>query len=210
MMKQALIVDDLPDAAGMLCEVVMSAFQDIVCICASDVASACAQLKDVAPNLALVDLELPDGNGTQIIAELNRRHPRCVSVVASIFNDDLHLFPALAAGAQGYIMKDQPRDMLVRQLRGIVEGQPPLSPIIARRLLQHFRSESANSDLQQLTPREREILALLARAMRTAEVSERLGISSFTVSDHVKNIYRKLNISSRAEAALKAKNMGLI
>ncbi len=212
MFRQALIVDDLPDSVGSLCEVVMSAYPGVSCACAGDIASARIQMGLLTPNIALVDLELPDGPGSLIIAELVRRHPDCIVVVATIFDDDEHLFPALQAGAQGYLLKDQPRDMLVRQLRGIAEGQPPLAPAVARRLLGYFQTHPGKpaSPESQLSPREREVLALLARAVRITEIAERLGISRHTVGDHVKNIYRKLNISSRAEAALHARDIGLL
>jgi DNA-binding NarL/FixJ family response regulator len=137
-------------------------------------------------------------------------------VVATIFDDDAHLFPALRAGAQGYLLKDQPPEQLVKQLRGISEGHPPLSPSIARRLLEHFHvaqqlpASVFDAECLQLSPREREVLVHLARGISIADIGVEMAISRHTVSDHVKNIYRKLNISSRAEAALQAKNMGLV
>ena len=163
-------------------------------------------------DLALVDLALPDGNGMDIVAALAQKNPSCMIVVATIFDDDAHLFPALRAGAQGYLLKEQPRELLVRQLRGIADGQPPLSPAIARRLLRHFQPlpDASNGEAIQLTPREREVLSLLARGIRIVEIAQTIGISRHTVGDYVKNIYRKLKISSRAEAALQAKSLGLV
>lgn len=146
---------------------------------------------------------------------LGRDHPprpACAVVVASIFDDDDNLFQALQAGAQGYLLKDQSTDWLARQLQGMAEGQLPLSPAVARRLLRHFRQPPAatGDDLAELSPREREVLGLLAQGVHIADIGKALAISRHTVGDHVKSIYRKLNISSRAEAALRARSMGLI
>ena len=138
-------------------------------------------------------------------------------VVASIHDDDDHLFQALQAGAQGYLLKDHPTAWLALQLRGIAQGQPPLSPAIARRLLRHFQAppptpaqSPAAPAVTDLSARERDVLGLLAQGVRIADIGIALGISRHTVGDHVKNIYRKLNISSRAEAALQARHLGLI
>lgn len=102
---------------------------------------------------------------------------------------------------------------LVRQLQGIREGRPPLSPAVACRILPFFRQAKPDLALQEtvaLTPREREVRALLARGLSIAEAARMLAISHHTVEDHVKHIYRKLNITSRPEAALRAKNLGLL
>lgn len=209
-MKQAFILEDIPDTLEMLLEVAIAAFPDVDRISAASIAEAHALLDEITPDIALIDLGLPDGSGIEVIERLSRHSPQCYVVVMTMFDDDLHLFPALQAGAQGYLLKDQPRDLLVQQLRNIAAGQPPLSPVIARRLLKHFQKTPEISPPEHvLTPREREILTLLARAARVVEISEKLGISHHTVGDHIKNIYRKLNISSRAEAVLRARELGL-
>lgn len=217
-MKSALLVDDLADARERLATAATRAFPAILCQQAGSVAEALAVIgqavKDIQPplDLALIDLELGDGSGIAVIDALSRRYPACLIVVVTLFDDDAHLFPALAAGAQGYLLKDQPEDTLVRQLQGIGDGQPPLSPAIARRLIRHFSQPPAapgNAD-SKLSNRETEVLALLAQGIRLGEIAERLSISRHTAGDHVKNIYRKLNISSRAEAALKAARLGLV
>jgi DNA-binding NarL/FixJ family response regulator len=212
-MKIALILEDMPESQEMLREVAQIAFPNIKIYCVADIASAMAMLNRYHFDLALIDLSLPDGNGTTVVQALSTQFPRCMIVVATLFDDDDHLFPALRAGAQGYLLKDQAPEELVKQLCGINEGHPPLSPSIARRLLSHFRAEPEKHPAKeetQLTPREREVLSALARGITIANIGDELGISRHTVGDHVKNIYRKLNITSRAEAALQAKNMGLL
>lgn len=214
-LQHALLVDDLPDALERLAQAALLAFPRIDCRRAGSVADSLLALAQPGPrpDLALVDLDLGDGSGLTVIEAINRLHPDCLIVVVTIFDDDAHLFPALEAGAQGYLLKDQPLDQLVQQLRGIGEGQPPLSPAIARRLIRHFTrpaTGAAAPAVVSLSPRETEVLALLAQGIRLGELAERLGISRHTAGDHVKNIYRKLNISSRAEAALQAARLGLV
>jgi DNA-binding NarL/FixJ family response regulator len=218
-MKLALILEDMPESQEMLREVAQTAFPGIRVCCVADIASAMKLLDQFEFDLALIDLSLPDGNGTSVVQAMSTRFPNSTIVVATLFDDDAHLFPALRAGAQGYLLKDQAPECLVKQLCGISEGHPPLSPSVARRLLDHFRveQETANTEVSPaiteqtlLTPREREVLVQLTRGISIADIGTVMNISRHTVGDHVKNIYRKLNISSRAEAAVLAKNFGLI
>jgi DNA-binding NarL/FixJ family response regulator len=223
-MKYALVLEDMPESQELLKEVAQAAFPGIESHCAADVAGALRLLDaGTSYDLGLIDLALPDGDGTTVIQAMARRLPQCMIVVASLFDDDDHLFPALRAGARGYLLKDQAPELLCRQLQGIRQGQPPLSPAVARRLLAHFRVDTAGADDHAsgqeadaagqpplLTPREREVLTCLARGISIGSIGAELGISRHTAGDHVKNIYRKLNISSRAQAALEAQNLGLL
>ena len=219
-MKTALILEDMPESQEMLREVAEAAFPGISVCCVAEVASALKMINRLQFDLALIDLSLPDGDGTSVVEAMSEYSPDCVIVVASIFDDDDHLFPALRAGAHGYLLKDHAPEQLVKQLRGISEGYPPLSPSVARRLLNHFHVDQeavANTEAipevaeqTLLTPREREVLVQLTRGINIAEIGAEMNISRHTVGDHVKSIYRKLNISSRAEAALQARNMGLV
>jgi DNA-binding NarL/FixJ family response regulator len=217
-MKHILVVDDLVDALAMLQDAIQAAFGDVPCTLARSVREALGVIDSGAPfDLALIDLALGDGSGLELITRLALRQPYCAVVVASIHDDDDHLFQALQAGAQGYLLKDHPTPWLALQLQGIAQGQPPLSPAIARRLLRHFQPSApmpaqapAAPTATDLSARERDVLGLLAQGVRIADIGIALGISRHTVGDHVKNIYRKLNISSRAEAALQARHLGLI
>lgn len=209
-MKTCLLVEDVPEAAEWLARALESTFPGIALYRAANLAEARQALSaHPEPELALIDLGLPDGDGVDFIAELNYRAPRCLCVVASIFDDDQHIFPALRAGAQGYLLKDQDQDAIIELLQGIIAGRPPLSPAVARKLLAHFRV-APELATPVLTERETEVLRLIAKGLTTAEVARMLGISANTVPSYVKEIYRKLNVSSRAEAALTARNMGLV
>ena len=209
-MKTCLVLEDLPDSQRWLALALRASFPNIEIASAYSLHEARQWLANhPAPELALIDLGLPDGSGIELITELNRRSPATVTIVASIYDDDQHLFPALRAGAQGYLLKDQRWQQLAELLKGIVDGRPPLSPAIARKLLGYFRPTPQPAQ-ENLTQRETEVLSLIAKGVTMAEAAKVLGISPHTVSGYVKEIYRKLNVSSRAEAALSAQRMGLV
>lgn len=209
-MKIALVLDDVPEAQAWLSDALASAFSGIALHCVSNLAEARAWLAvHLAPDLALIDLGLPDGSGVELIAELNQAAPQTLCVVASIFDDDKHLFPALRAGAQGYLLKDQPQAQIIELLRGIADGRPPLSPAVARKMLGYFQPP-AQQENTPLTKRESDVLRCIAKGLSLPESARLLNISAHTVSGYVKEIYKKLNVSSRAEAALTAHQMGII
>jgi DNA-binding NarL/FixJ family response regulator len=140
-------------------------------------------------------------------------------VVVTIHEDDDHLFPALQAGAFGYLLKEQSREQLSEQLQRISQGEPPLSPSIARRVIQYFTTQARQQQHMsepdnvtphvQLTDRENEVLLRVAKGFTLPEIGVQLNLSRHTIADYVKQIYRKLNVSSRAEAALEAQRLGL-
>ncbi len=209
-MNTALILDDVAEAQVWLGAALTVAFPGIKLHFVNSLAEAHAWLVlHPAPNIALIDLGLPDGNGVELIAKLNVTSPHTMCVVATIFDDDQHLFPALRAGAKGYLLKDQPQAEIVELLRGILNNNPPLSPAIARKMLRYFQP-SESSKINLLTDRQIEVLRCIAQGMTLNKTALYLTISPHTASDHVKEIYRKLNVSSRAEAALSARQLGII
>jgi len=247
MAVKVLILEDNPVARSFLCRVVRESFSDAIAITeAGDLEAARAQINltggsngmhGVDPfKLILLDLELPDGNGMELLAELSE-YP-ATKVVTTLYSDDDHLFPALQRGADGYLLKEDRFEVLVEELQKIVRGQPPLSPAIARRLLGHFRqghrtdvrpgesgfsmpSDFVNTtsrpvpiekppEHDRLTPRESEVLTYLSKGFTIKEIASLMGIKWFTVNDHIKSIYKKLNVSSRAEAAVLATKHGLV
>ncbi|TPW11663.1 MAG: response regulator [Halothiobacillaceae bacterium] len=163
-----------------------------------------------APDIALIDLGLPDGSGIELIERLNGTSAATLCVVATIYDDDAHLFPALRAGARGYILKDQGRDEAARLLLGIAAGHPPLSPSIARKILASFQAPLPDPQRPTLTPREHEVLRYISKGMTLSETAQLLQLSRHTVDGYVKEVYRKLNVSSRAEVALAAQRLGLV
>ncbi len=211
-MKTAFILEDTPESQVWLSEVLRLSFPEIQIQSANQVSQAISLLPGLPViEIALIDLSLPDGSGVSVIEWFNRYSPQTICVVASIFDDDHHIFPALRAGAHGYLLKDQPQTAIVQALNGIVTGQPPLSPAIARKLLRHFHeplNQAAPPAL--LTEREKEVLSIIAKGMTMVETANMLGLKRNTIAGYVKEIYRKLNVSSRAEAAITAQKMGLI
>lgn len=204
---RALVVDDLAASRDWLTRSLLLAFPGIRVDAAGSLADA-RPLQTPTPPLALIDLGLPDGSGLRLIETL---HPLgCCCIVATVFDDDAHLFPALHAGAAGYVLKDQGQDQLAAMLRGITDGQPALSPSIARRLLRHFQPVASAPPSAALTARETEVLRLVAKGLTVADVARLLALSPHTVSGYLKDIYRKLSVNSRAEAALEAARRGLI
>jgi DNA-binding NarL/FixJ family response regulator len=213
-----LIVEDQPDASAFFAAAAAEAFPGAVIETAEACKPALRWLSDRAagPTVALIDLGLPDASGCALIRAIGEGHAEVLPIVVTIYDDDAHLFGAMSAGAQGYLLKDQDRSALVRNLHRIVAGEPVMSPAIARRVLQHFRDtgpareQRAAEARPSLTPRETEVLGLIARGMRVGEAARLLGLTEHTVAGYVKGIYQKLNVSSRAEAALEAAKLGLV
>ena len=182
-------------------------------IAVSTMSAARKELEQTRFNLAIVDLNLPDGSGIELLKELNQKNADTYCVVATIYDDDDHLFSALQAGAQGYLLKEQPKVELLKRLQGIINGEPPLSPAIARRVLRHFNQQTPNTNtgtISNLSDRETEVLTLLAKGLNRTEIAKLLGITNNTTSGYIKSIYQKLGVSSRAEATLEASRMGLV
>ena len=209
-----LLLEDIPEAAAWLKLQIAEAIPDAVFHDASRVHAALAIIAKVQLDVALIDLGLPDGSGVDAVAALHDAQPRARAVVVTIHDDDDHLFPALQAGAFGYLLKDQPAPVIVDQLRRMSQGEPPLSPAIARRVMAHFASRASQRARPTmshvaLTDRENEVLLRVAKGYTLPEIAVQLELSRHTISDYVKQIYRKLNVSSRAEAALEAQRLGL-
>jgi DNA-binding NarL/FixJ family response regulator len=212
-MKNILLLEDLPEIRAWLRKLVLQVFPDSQISESARVHDAISLVQAVKFDLALVDLGLPDGSGVDVVTKLRDIQPEAQSVVVTIHDDDEHLFPALQAGAFGYILKEQPRELITEQLQRISQGEPPLSPSIARRVMAHFSAKAkpqANSIPNvSLTDRESEVLLRVAKGYTLPEIGVQLGLSRHTIADYVKQIYRKLNVSSRAEAALEAQRLGL-
>jgi DNA-binding NarL/FixJ family response regulator len=218
--QRIVVVDDLPASRAWLAKAAAQAFPGAAVETLGDLAGALAVVAS-PPDLALVDLGLPDGSGIEFIAALRAAGAATTCVVATVFDDDAHLFPALSAGAQGYVLKDLAPDDLVELLRGIVAGQPPLSPSIARRLLRHFAAPATlaapeparatqDEGTETLTPREADVLRLIGKGLTVPAAADALGLSRHTCAGYVKEIYRKLRVGSRAEATLAASRLGLV
>ncbi|RDE09928.1 response regulator [Pelagibacterium lacus] len=208
-MTRILIVEDLSETRRWLIEIVHASFPECEIHEAASMRAGIAQAAARDYDVALIDLGLPDGSGLDVLRNLRLLRPQTVCVVTTVMGDDASIVGALSAGAQGYLLKEQPQDLLIRQLKQMAEGIPALSPSVARRIMEHFKRTGPAAPEDDLTGREREVLALIGRGLRNGEVAAALDISENTVAGHIKSIYRKLGISSRAEASWHAARLGL-
>lgn len=210
-MNSGYIIEDHPSAQQWLKEALQIAYPQMTIRVASNLEEGHALLKGGAPQIALVDLNLPDGSGIELIGRLQRESSDTYTVVATIYDDDDHLFPALRAGARGYILKEQRKEEISALLQGIVNGAPPLSPAISQRMISYFAGQKVDkSPAAALTEREQQVLTIIATGCTLSDAAIRLGVTRNTVASQVKSIYSKLNISSRAEAAVMAAKIGIL
>lgn len=181
---------------------------------ACNLAEARELLKTCEADIVIVDLGLPDGDGTELIAEMRDASPATAALVTTVFGDEAHVIRAVEAGARGYLLKDTTPEEFVRALRMVYEGGAPLSPQIARHLLKRFAPTPARStaepEVERLTSREIDILTRVSQGFSVAETAQATGISHHTVTAHIKNIYSKLSVRNRVEAVNRARQQGLI
>lgn len=168
-----------------------------------------AALEDLDADVLVTDLGLPDGDGCDLIAATRARHPAIDIMVFTVFGDEQRVVDAIRSGATGYLLKD---DTLLEMTEAIValrQGQAPISPGIARFLVEALHAPS-ESPLEQLTPRETEVLKLAAKGYSNREIAELLELSPHTVASYTKQVYEKLAVSSRNEAVFEATRLGLL
>lgn len=206
---------------ALLKEVLAAAYDEIVVETTASLGQARERLRAlklagqvVQVSVVLIDIGLPDGSGLSLLEDLRQIAPGALRIMATVFDDDDSLIQAFGAGAQGYLLKDEPKERLVGRLRNVAQGEPAISPSLAHKILGHFVQHAAGvagePDEAQLTARETEILRVIGRGLRVVEAAGVLGVSPNTVSGHVKAIYAKLGISTRAEAALEAARRRLV
>ena len=182
-------------------------------------AARAAMAANGPPDVLIVDLGLPDGDGTALIRELADGAPSTSALVITVFGDEAHVVRALEAGARGYLLKDAAPDEFARAVRLVHEGGAPLSPMIARHLLARFapvarksrlRAARSKTLVETLTAREAEILKLIADGHTVSGAARALNVSPNTVSTHVKHIYGKLAVNNRVQAVNRARSTGQI
>ncbi len=178
---------------------------------AGDLASALATIDILKQcDVVLIDLGLPDGDGADLIAQLAAVDQGPTLLVISVFGDERHVIRAIEAGASGYLLKDADETTLADAIVRTVLGDSPINPSIARHLLRRFRTPLQANEDSPITPRETEVLTLIARGYGNSEIAEVLAMSTNTVTSHTKSIYRKLAVGSRSEAVFEATQLGLI
>jgi NarL family two-component system response regulator LiaR len=177
---------------------------------AADGIAAVEQVRALRPDVLLLDLLMPGKNGLQVMEELAEAAPAVRILVLTNSADDEHLFPAIKAGALGYLLKESGPHELLTAIRNVAHGESSLHPAVARRVLQEFaRPPAPPAAEEHLTERETEVLRLVAHGLSNKDVAAQLSLSERTVRSHVSTILAKLHLSSRTQAALYALRMGL-
>jgi DNA-binding NarL/FixJ family response regulator len=174
----------------------------------SDAETAIEQIDTAAPDVILMDIGLPGMDGIEATRLIRQKRPATQVMMLTVYEDDARIFESLRAGATGYVLKKTPSDTLLEWIGVMHRGGSPISSQIARRVIETFHSPVRVADpTAELTPREREILELLVRGYRYREIGDRLFISLDTVRTHVRHIYEKMQVRSRAEAAARYHGM---
>jgi DNA-binding NarL/FixJ family response regulator len=207
------IIEDDPTTRARLVRAI-DATEDIrVCAQAANVAEGLGVIEAGGYEVMLCDLGLPDGSGVTLISEEAKRGRDTDILVITLFAEQRKVLDTIRAGARGYLLKDESDQNCVEAIREIRRGGSPISPIIARQLLSQIRPDNQTLKLGPVSPlseRELEVLNLLSRGFSYTECGEILHVTTNTIGTHVKNIYRKLEVNSRAEALFEASSMGLL
>ncbi|MFI7387144.1 response regulator [Streptomyces sp. NPDC049813] len=194
-----LIVDDHPVVRDGLRGMFESAAGFTVLGEAANGVEGVARTAALDPDVVLMDLRMPGGNGVDAIKELTRRGARARVLVLTTYDTDSDTLPAIEAGATGYLLKDAPREELFTAVRAAAQGRTVLSPAVASRLVTAVRRPAAPAD-EALSAREREVLVLVARGTSNKEIARELFISEATVKTHLTHLYGKLGVKDRAAA----------
>ena len=214
-----MVVEDDPAFLARFCRIVSQSPELSLLAAVGDLASALRAIERQGPDVLLTDLGLPDGSGIDLIRETARRHPATDIMVITIFGDEQHVIASIEAGATGYMLKDSLPDEFVALISQLRAGGSPISPVIARQLLRRMQPGTPQPTSAEttpraaeagLSPRESEVLGLIAKGFNFAEIARLLEVSPHTITAHVKKIYQKLAVHSRGEAVYEATRMGLV
>jgi NarL family two-component system response regulator LiaR len=177
---------------------------------AADGVEAVQQARSLQPDVILLDLVMPRKDGIEAIGEIKSENPGARILVLTSFAEDDKVFPAIKAGALGYLLKDSSPQELLRAIRDVHQGEPSMHPTIARKLMRELQRPSTLPPAEEpLTEREVQVLSLVARGLSNQGIAEKLVISERTVRSHVSNILSKLHLANRTQAALYALREGL-
>jgi DNA-binding NarL/FixJ family response regulator len=220
---QVLIVEDDPATLAFFAAAVSRSDRLVLAAGVGTLAQAKAWLDEPShkADVLLTDLGLPDGSGLQAIRHAMARNPACEVLVISMFGDEENVLASIEAGALGYIHKDSTPDDIAQTILEMKDGGSPISPMIARRVLAKYRGPReeppaaaqpvpAATGVRALSPREQEVLELIARGFSYADIARLKSVSVHTVKSHIKSLYGKLTVSSKSEAVYEATQMGLL
>jgi DNA-binding NarL/FixJ family response regulator len=178
-------------------------------------------LQDAQVDVLIVDLGLPDGSGIDIIEAAHEKWPECNLMVSTTFSDEYRVMQSLEAGATGYLLKDSAPNNLINEIRSLHSGGSPISPLIARKILNRFQGDRKellakdsslvrNDDIASLSKREQEVLEYITKGFSANEIATLMLVSPHTVLTFIRRIYSKLRVTSKAEAIYEARHQGLL
>ena len=176
---------------------------------ARDGATALQLIESLEPDVLLLDLGLPDIDGIEVTRQVKARGLKAEILIFTIFEEEERVLDAVRAGASGYLLKGTPAERIVEAIGEVHRGGSVIQPQLARRLLRHFQAQQSPG-AAALTPRETEILQLIAKGLSNRAAAEALGLSRATIRTHLEHIYSKLDVSNRTEAVTEAIRRGLI
>jgi DNA-binding NarL/FixJ family response regulator len=169
-----------------------------------------SQVRTFAPDVILMDINMPGVNGIEAVKKIRTFDQKAQIIMLTIFEDTEHVFMALSAGANGYLLKKSISDKLIDSIEEVLKGGAPMSPAIARMIIDNMQRQQVVKDGYQLTSREKEILTLLSQGNSFKMIAASLSLSIDTVRTHAKHIYDKLHVNSQIEAVSKAINEKLV
>jgi DNA-binding NarL/FixJ family response regulator len=201
--RVAIVEDSAPVRANLAD--MLNRQGDVTCVCAcGTTAQALVDIPPLAPHVILMDLHLPDGSGVDCTFRLKQQLPDTQVMILTVHEDSDLIFKALEFGASGYLLKRTPLDVLLAGIREIRTGGCPMSSEVARKVVEYFRKKhTAKSDLHGLSPRQEEMLRLLARGYVPKEIADEMKVSIATVRSYLRLIYQKLHVQNRTEAVIK-------
>lgn len=207
---RVVLADDHPVVRAGLAALLTSLPGIEVVGVASTGREAIREVVTTRPDVAVLDLQMPDLDGFAATRELGRTAPSVAVLVLTMFEDDDSVFAAMRAGARGYLVKGAEQEEIARAIRAVAAGEAIFGPGVARRVLSFFSTPPPTTDpFPELTTREREILDLLAAGLSNTAIGDRLSLASKTVANNVSTIFTKLNVADRATAIIQARNAGL-
>jgi DNA-binding NarL/FixJ family response regulator len=206
---RVLIVDDHPIFRKGLRALLATAPELLVIGDAASGPEALKQVAALAPDIVLMDLQMPGGDGLSAIRQLAIAYPALAILVVTMFADNDSVFAALRAGARGYVLKDSDDSEVLRAIVAVGHGEAIFSPAIASRMLSFFAGQSTVAPFPELTESERNVLRLMARGLANDAIAMQLALSPKTVRNYVSNIFSKLHVADRAQAVARARDVGL-
>jgi DNA-binding NarL/FixJ family response regulator len=203
MVKVAIVEDNRTTREGLKTIIDLAPGCRCVCLCET-AEDALESIPKHQPDVVLMDIQLPKMSGVECVAKLKELMPQVQVIMVTVYQDPDRIFRALRAGASGYLLKRSSPEKVLSAIRDVQQGGVPMSAEIARKVIGYFQMQpEAAPEVETLSPREIEILNLIAPGFSNKEIADRLGISIESIRWHLKNIYHKLHVHSRTEAASK-------